>query len=184
MSKGSTVLERHFTKIFWISTAILAVVIFFAYGYNPISDLSTGNGKPVTPLQIQSLQDDTAVTIGPETGRPMVLHFWSSSCPVCRQDMVYLEQFHQAHGGNVQVTGISLTGLKADARNFIEKPGTTYLQGIANPVDLTPYRITSLPTTLLVDQQGQILQRINSPLTKGMLENTMPFLFRQLVDQY
>ena len=100
----------------------------------------------------------------------MVLNFWASWCPPCRIEMPDFEEMWQAMGDRgVVFLGISVSDTERDTRDFAETIGVTYPLGL----DLTgqiprAYRVTSLPTTFVIDREGIEARRFGV-VNKGVL---------------
>ncbi len=100
-------------------------------------------GKPV---RLAELRGKTAVLI----------NFWATWCPPCREEMPTLERLSRSRGGRVQVLGISLDTVNAaKVRAFVRELGITF------PILLDPdlsvgklYRVRGLPTSFVLDRDG------------------------------
>ena len=88
-------------------------------------------------------------------GSVVLLHFWATWCPTCREEMPLLEEVSRAHAGEVVVLGINLGEPKKKVAGYIAEAGLTF------PILLDPrgkvagaYDVLALPTTLIVDPDG------------------------------
>lgn len=90
-------------------------------------------------------------------GTPVLLNFWATWCPPCRAEMPDLQAFHERYGGRIVVLGVNWNDDLSDARAFLEEYGVTY----PNLIDrqgkaFVKYRLTGLPTSFWIDEQGVI----------------------------
>ena len=53
-------------------------------------------------------------------GKPLVLNFWASWCPLCRRSMPKLSEFYEKYGEDVEVIGVNLQERETVARNYVE----------------------------------------------------------------
>jgi thiol-disulfide isomerase/thioredoxin len=90
-------------------------------------------------------------------GHPVLLNFWSESCPPCRVEMPYLERTytHYAAHGEFALLGIDQADPKDDIAPFGRAFQITYLLlfdpgGKVNAM----YGVTAIPTTYFIDSHG------------------------------
>lgn len=114
-------------------------------------------------------------------GRVVLLHFWASWCPPCREELPQLVAMAAQHK-----KGMTLLAVDADSSDAKGAARFVAAHSIGLPIALDShdkvhqdYGIRALPTTYLIDRQGKIVGRIvgardwNSPaaqrLIKGLL---------------
>jgi peroxiredoxin len=105
-------------------------------------------------------------------GQPVLLNFWYVACAPCREEMPDLETFsHQPEGQHVAIVGINIQDDPLTASEFLQQLGITY------SVVLDPhqrvfdyYRLTSTPSSLLIDSRGVIRGSVSGPLSLKQLE--------------
>src|SRR5713101_5082533 len=90
-------------------------------------------------------------------GHPVLLNFWSESCPPCRVEMPFLERTftkYGAHGAFV-LLGIDQADPKEDIAPFGKAYKITYplLFDPGDKVNVV-YGVTALPTTYFIDSTG------------------------------
>ena len=95
-------------------------------------------------------------------GKPLILHFWASWCPPCREEMPELSSWVKAHP-EFTLVAVSLDEDMQEIEKFLETNNISLpaLQGNKNEV--VRLGIRGLPATLLIDAKGEILrQRIGA----------------------
>ena len=110
--------------------------------------------------------DDTPLSIMSEIrkNRITVIDFWASWCGPCRQEMPFMiDLYKQYKDKGLGIVGISLdhekdAWLNATKQLQIEWPQMSDLKGWDNAA-AQQFNITSIPHTIVVDQQGKILRR-------------------------
>lgn len=107
-------------------------------------------------------------------GKPIVLNFWASWCPPCKSEMPHFDKVYADVKADVQLIMVDLVD---GQRETIEK-GKNYVteQGFAFPVYFDTeqmgayvYGITSIPTTILIDKEGNIADAFQGAIDEKTL---------------
>jgi cytochrome c biogenesis protein CcmG/thiol:disulfide interchange protein DsbE len=125
-------------------------------------DLPDLNGK------IVSLQDFE--------GKVLVINFWATWCPPCEEEMPKLNQLQQKYKKNdLVVIGIALDKDSLDlVEPFVRKKGIEYPILKGNEEILKNLRdFAGVPTTLIVDQNGDIKKKYDGSFDKDDLEKSL-----------
>jgi cytochrome c biogenesis protein CcmG, thiol:disulfide interchange protein DsbE len=64
--------------------------------------------------------------LGQLEGTPVVVNFWGSWCPPCREEMPRLVAAHHEFGDRVQFLGVDIIDSRTEARTFMEEFGMTF----------------------------------------------------------
>ena len=100
-----------------------------------------------------------------DQGRPVVLNFWASNCPPCREEMPGFQRVHDEFEGAFTMLGVDVgtyigLGTQAGARAFLSEYGIDYPAAFADDGELLrAYEIFSMPTTLLFDASGALVDK-------------------------
>lgn len=103
----------------------------------------------------------------------MVLNVWASWCSPCRAEAPALEELSLAHP-EVQFLGVLTRDSLVAARAFVERFGITYPSLTDDALllkfhgQLTP---NAIPTTLIIDAEGNVAARISGEVTYSALED-------------
>ncbi len=95
-------------------------------------------------------------------GKAVVLNFWATWCPPCKEELPSLQTLHELAGGEQPVViGINVRETASRVRRYLESTGLSF------PVVLDPqaelarrFGVTAFPTTLLIAPDGQIRWRV------------------------
>ncbi len=117
----------------------------------------------------------TAYKLSNFEGQPVVINFWASWCPPCRQEMPHFDEAYQTYKNEVVFLMVDLV----DGKRETETSGQEYVtqEGFSFPIYLDKdnqagliYGISTIPTTLFVDAEGYISQGYRGPVTTKTLE--------------
>jgi thiol-disulfide isomerase/thioredoxin len=147
----------------------------------------TGEAPPPPPLvtqpeQLQQLPDLSYTDLAGQErkirewqGKVVVLNFWATWCPPCREEtplFVALQEEYGARG--VQFVGLAIDEQEA-VQNFVDTYGVEYpiLLGDMDAVELSRRlgnRLGGLPYTVVIARDGQIAARHVGGLKREQLE--------------
>jgi cytochrome c biogenesis protein CcmG, thiol:disulfide interchange protein DsbE len=150
----------------------LAVVVLIIGGLVAAEVLTAGNGPPSRPapeLPTQVLSGHR-VDLASLRGKPALVNFWASWCGPCKQEAPELKKFSETLGQRATLVGVDWGDAADNARSFIAKAGWTYpiLRDPSQKVG-TQYGINGLPTTFVLNADGDIVQTLQGPQTVGSL---------------
>lgn len=102
-------------------------------------------------------------------GKVVMINFWASWCTPCVREMPMINQIAQTYQNDVETLFVNVGEAKGTIREFMEK------QQFDFPViiDVTGkvsglYRITGLPATMIIDQEGIFSHILLGELTKDI----------------
>jgi len=131
----------------------------------PISNLVVvpGSERHSAPeLTLDNLRGDT-FSLADYRGKLVLLNFWATWCMPCREEMPGMETLWQ----NYKDQGLVIVAVSVDegSQARVEKFSKKF--GLSFPVLLDPesrvsdlYKVSSMPTSFLIDRDGGIIGRI------------------------
>ncbi len=119
-------------------------------------------GKTLT-LSGQAL-DGKAVSLDQLRGRTILIHYWATWCEPCKQDMALLKQAQAKYAKQgFTLVGVNLDSDQATAVKYLQSNPLSWPQ-LFEPGGLdsrlaTELGILTLPTMLLIDKDGKVVNR-------------------------
>ena len=113
-------------------------------------------------------------------GKTVFLNFWATWCPPCKEEMPYIEELYKEYNKNrddVIILGVASPNLgsegsKEDIEKFLNEEGYTF------PVifdeggsQIYQYRISSFPSTFIIDKDGYITKYVPGAMDKETMKN-------------
>jgi len=108
--------------------------------------------------------------------KPIVLNFWAGLCPPCRAEMPDLQKFNDEFENRALLIGVDLgqfTGLgnTDDAKSLLSELGAAYPAGFTADADVIEnYKVLGMPTTIFIDQNGDIFNKWTGALDSSILK--------------
>jgi cytochrome c biogenesis protein CcmG, thiol:disulfide interchange protein DsbE len=139
--------------------------------------LTAGGGgestRPAPKLPDQVL-NGPRVDLASLRGKPALVNFWASWCEPCRQEAPELERFDKTLGNKANLVGVDWNDTTDNATKFIADAGWQYpiLRDGSQAVG-TAYGLNGLPTTFVLNAQGQIVQTLQGPQTAAKLSHAL-----------
>jgi thiol-disulfide isomerase/thioredoxin len=120
--------------------------------------LSPSDDDPDEEVSFTTFDGDV-VPLSSLQGAPVLVNFFASTCVPCVTEMPAFEEVFQEVGDEVRFLGLAMQDRPEDALELIERTGITY--PAAQDKDgsvITALGGTVLPTTVLLDADGEILE--------------------------
>jgi peroxiredoxin len=114
---------------------------------------------PAPSWQLKDL-DGKTVNSSAFAGKVVILDFWATWCPPCRQEIPGFVSLQNKHGKDgLAVVGIALDEDGAEVvKTFAKKNGINYTVLLWNEKVVEDYgHIGSIPTTFIIDRQGTVI---------------------------
>jgi cytochrome c biogenesis protein CcmG, thiol:disulfide interchange protein DsbE len=155
-----------------IAVALVALVVAGVV----VAEIVTAGGAtakraPELPTQVLS---GHRVDLASLRGKPALVNFWASWCAPCKQEAPELKRFSQGLGGRATLVGVDWNDRPDSAKSFIAQAGWRYpvLRDSSQRVG-NAYGLNGLPTTFVLDSDGNIVAKLQGPQTVASLRQAL-----------
>ena len=138
-------------------------------------ELTPSDGPAGDPDEVAftTFEDDT-VTLASLQGRPVVVNFFASTCTPCIKEMPAFEEVFQELGDEVSFLGLAVQDRPDAAVALVERTGISYPTAQDPDGDvINALGGTILPTTVLLDAEGEIVTTHNGALEADELRQLL-----------
>lgn len=141
-------------------------------GLNPASEDTVPSGVELASWSVRTLEGDTLASDALK-GKVVLLDFWATWCPPCRREIPGFIELQDRYGPDgLVVVGVSLDDAGPEVvEAFAEKTGINYPLAMGNREVLKAAGgVEALPTTLVIDREGRLIERHVGYTTKERFE--------------
>lgn len=150
---------------------VFLVLGILGWGLNRTRSGPVGSG-PAPDFTLTGFDGQT-VRLADLRGQVVVVNFWASWCPPCREEAAYLERtWRDYQGRGVVFLGVDWVDTEKEALAYIEEFDITYFNGPDLGTRIAQaYRIQGVPETFFIDKNGQVRWVKVGPLYPPELED-------------
>jgi cytochrome c biogenesis protein CcmG, thiol:disulfide interchange protein DsbE len=170
-----SVVRRRPVLLTGVILAVVSVVALLATGLSRGHTIEASPlvGKAAPDFHLQGLdgKPGSAVRLSDLRGQVVVVNFWASWCAECRVEQPDLDQtWNRFRDAGVVVVGVDFQDTEGDARAYLAEAGSTY--PVVVDTDSTAalaFGLRGVPETFVVDQRGEIVERVIGPVEADRL---------------
>ena len=152
-------------------------------GPAPPPGIITPARRPPAPDLRVTAFDGSIVNLDDLRGRPAVVSFFESWCPICQTEQPDLSTVAKQFAGRVGFVGVSNHDTVAAGRAYARRFDVPYpLANDASGKTWARWRVPYQPVVVLVDKQGRIAERYDGGTTGGTLRAALGYLVREAQD--
>jgi peroxiredoxin len=155
-----------------VGVVLLGLITFSrsSPGSQPGEASSTvGGERPAPDFTLPDL-NGTQVSLSQFRGQPVVVNFWATWCPPCREEIPRLTEAYQREKDGVVF--IAISDEPADVVGaFVKKNAVPYVNLVDSDDRVSSaYGIRALPTTLFISRDGQIVVYYTGGMSAHIIE--------------
>jgi len=159
--------------------AILAVLGLMAWGLNKSEAGPRDSGA--APDFTLTGYDGRVASVSKLRGQVVIINFWASWCPPCREEAAYLEQtWRKYEDRGVVFIGVDYVDTEKPALAYIKEFDITYINGPDLGTRIAQaYNIKGVPETYFVAKNGQLRGVHIGPLKAPQLDDKIDELLAE-----
>ena len=122
-------------------------------------------GSPAPDFELEGL-DGKRWKLSELRGSVVVVNFWATWCPPCREEMPSLGRLYNRYkpAGNFEVLSILYNDLPEKAAEYVSGNGFTFPVLKLNNRVGDDYGVTGVPETYIVDRKGILRKKFKGPV--------------------
>ncbi|MGF9979615.1 TlpA disulfide reductase family protein [Viridibacillus arvi] len=128
-------------------------------------------------FQLKNLAGEQ-VKLSDYRGQKVLLNFWASWCPPCKEEIPYMQKYYEEYGekSNMVILAVNMTrvekGGKEKIAEFVEKNEITFpvLLDDEDGKVMKLYDVRLFPTTYIINSEGVITQKVRMSLDDKKIE--------------
>jgi cytochrome c biogenesis protein CcmG/thiol:disulfide interchange protein DsbE len=126
-------------------------------------------GNPAPDFTVQDA--DRKVVLRDFRGKVVVLNFWATWCPPCKEEIPALKALQAAHKDKLVVVGVSVFSSETATDLFEAEYKITYPMIFGSYELMEKYgRVRTIPSTFLIDKNGVIAADVIGSRTQAEYE--------------
>jgi cytochrome c biogenesis protein CcmG/thiol:disulfide interchange protein DsbE len=132
-------------------------------------------GKTAPGFVLPAYQGGKSVSLAEYKGKVVLVNFWATWCPPCRQevpDFVKVQQDLRPKG--FEIVGISLDDGPEPVVGFVKEQGVNYAVAMGNSEVAQQYGgVRAIPTSFLLDREGKVVQQFQGAIDAETLRQAI-----------
>ena len=116
------------------------------------------------------------LTLSETRGKMTIINFWASWCGPCKMEAPHLQEFYEEYSDRVELVAVNNTSKdkREDVAAFVEQYGLSFPVLLDETGEIsTMYGAFAIPTTVFLNEKGEIIHEYAGPMEKQFLINLL-----------
>jgi peroxiredoxin len=162
-------------KVLAISLLVFLIGYAIFQAINPTNakvGITEGNVPP--DFELITL-DGEKMSLSSLEGKKVILNFWATWCPPCREEMPDMQKIHDEYEGEVVVAAVNLTSSEKNidsVKRFVDELGLTFPVLLDEDGKINKqFEVLSYPTSYIINEDGVITTKFAGAMTYEQMED-------------
>ena len=163
-------------KLKAVSLISVFLIVFGLMGCGQGTNVGDAGSSDMAPDFTLNDLDGRSFSFSKTRGKVVILDFWATWCPPCREEIPHFVSLYRAYRGKgLEIVGVALDQGGANAvKPFAEANGINYPVVIGNQKVTVDYGgIRGIPTTFIIDRKGNIVEKFIGYRDKAVFEKAI-----------
>lgn len=163
-------------------TKILSIILYVVFALF-FSYVVVINNPPLLSLGQKAPIDESIrlLNFGNTTfkkllNKPLIVNFWATWCAPCEKELTILNKLANKYKSQVNFLGIPIDSEMVDIKGKIEQNKINYYIGLVDQKTIKKWQAFTIPSTYLLDKNGQVIWSYLGVIDEEMLEKTLKTL--------
>ncbi|WP_281252227.1 thiol-disulfide oxidoreductase ResA [Sediminibacillus massiliensis] len=156
-----------------ILIVLLAAVVFALVSNFTKDKIVVGVGEEAPNFKLERLNGEGGqLSLDDLEGKGVMLNFWATYCGPCKEEMPYMQSLYPEYKEKgVEIVAVSLDSTDLVVNRFVDQYELSFpiLRDNNNQV-LELYDVGELPSTLFINPEGKVVEKVSGALTLDRLE--------------
>jgi len=146
-------------------------IIFILLNFLFISGLCQGIKAPDFKL---NTIDGKEIKLTDFKGKKIILNFWATRCPPCREEIPYFVKFYNENKNKIEIIGVAVGSKENEVIEIVKKYRITYPVCISDKnIEKLYGPINAVPTSFIIDENGYIKEKKIGMMTEEELKRIL-----------
>ncbi|MCA1031288.1 redoxin domain-containing protein [Bacillus timonensis] len=137
------------------------------------SEIGIREGDKAPDFLLKTL-DGKDMKLSDFAGKKVILNFFATWCPPCKEEVPHMQEFYSKKDGNVEILAVNLATAERSSKaiyQFVEDFNITFPVVLDQRGDVgNTYQAHAIPTTYIIDSNGIIRKRMIGPMDVPMMD--------------
>jgi len=137
-------------------------------------DVGLKEGNKAPDFELETLSGET-IKLSDLEGKKVILNFWATWCPPCREEMPEMQKFYDEYQDEVEIIAVNATATETkeqDVYDYMDEFSYTYPILLDQSGDVTEeYEVLTMPTSYFIGTDGKLQQPVHmGPMNYKFME--------------
>lgn len=163
-----TIRKRPLLSKVLLGVLVVATASVFYTNIFPKERVTHGKQADFTLNTVQGAE----VNLASLKGKGIIVSFWATYCPPCEKELPYLDQAYKKYKQQgVEIIGVNVAEPRIIVNKFLQQRNIEFPIALDWNGDVAEqYNVLALPTTVVIDANGEVIDEIVGELTEQKIE--------------